>query len=63
MVSGFNTEIEPGVLLSFFLAEYTSILFIRLLFCVTFWVCDLDSLLFYIRVTFISYLFIWVRGT
>jgi NADH-ubiquinone oxidoreductase chain 1 len=45
------------------LAEYTSILFIRLLFCVIFLVPDLDSLLFYIRVTFISYLFIWVRGT
>jgi NADH-ubiquinone oxidoreductase chain 1 len=33
------------------------------LFCVIFLGCNLDSLLFYIRLTFISYLFIWVRGT
>jgi NADH:ubiquinone oxidoreductase subunit H len=46
-----------------FLAEYASILFMRLLFCVFFGGCNLDSLIFYIRVTFISYLFIWVRST
>ncbi|PNF19646.1 hypothetical protein B7P43_G18129 [Cryptotermes secundus] len=34
----------------------------RLLFCV-FLGCDLDSLFFYIRLSFLSYLFIWVRGT
>jgi NADH-ubiquinone oxidoreductase chain 1 len=34
-----------------------------LLFCVIFLGCNLNSLIFYIKVTFISYLFIWVRGT
>jgi hypothetical protein len=48
----------PEVLLKFFLAEYASILFMRLLFCIIFWGCNLDSLLFYIRLSFI-----WIRGT
>jgi hypothetical protein len=34
-----------------------------LLFCVILLGCDSRSLFFYIRVSFISYLFIWVRGT
>jgi hypothetical protein len=31
-----------------------------LLFCIIFFGCNLDSLLFYIRLSLISYLFIWV---
>jgi NADH-ubiquinone oxidoreductase chain 1 len=34
-----------------------------LLFCVIFLGCDLSSLFFYIKLSFVSYLFIWVRGT
>jgi NADH-ubiquinone oxidoreductase chain 1 len=63
LVSGFNVEYGAGGFALIFLAEYASILFIRLLFCVIFLGCDLDSLFFYVKLTFISYLFIWVRGT
>ena len=45
------------------MAEYASILFIRLLFCVIFLGSDLYSFMFYVKLTFVSFLFIWVRGT
>nr|AIY62152.1 NADH dehydrogenase subunit 1 [Glyptotermes sp. C TB-2014] len=63
LVSGFNIEYGAGGFALIFLAEYASILFMSLLFCVIFFGCDLNSLLFYISLSFISYLFIWVRGT
>jgi NADH-ubiquinone oxidoreductase chain 1 len=63
LVSGFNVEYGGGGFALIFLAEYARILFIRFLFCVLFLGCDLNSLFFYVKVTFISFLFIWVRGT
>nr|URX53279.1 NADH dehydrogenase subunit 1 [Calcaritermes sp.]URX53357.1 NADH dehydrogenase subunit 1 [Calcaritermes sp.] len=63
LVSGFNVEYGAGGFALIFLAEYASILFMSLLFCVIFLGCDLFSLFFYVKVSFISYLFIWVRGT
>nr|URX53175.1 NADH dehydrogenase subunit 1 [Incisitermes rhyzophorae] len=63
LVSGFNVEYGAGGFALIFLAEYASILFMSLLFCVIFLGCDLDSLFFYVKLSFISYLFIWVRGT
>ena len=46
-----------------FIAEYARILFISILFCVIFLGCDLFSIIFYLKLTFISFMFIWVRGT
>nr|URX52786.1 NADH dehydrogenase subunit 1 [Neotermes cf. insularis/malandensis] len=63
LVSGFNVEYGAGGFALIFLAEYASILFMSLLFCVIFLGCDLSSLFFYISLSFVSYLFIWVRGT
>nr|URX52967.1 NADH dehydrogenase subunit 1 [Glyptotermes sp. 7 AB-2022a] len=63
LVSGFNVEYGAGGFALIFLAEYASILFMSLLFCVIFLGCDMYSLLFYVKLSFISYLFIWVRGT
>nr|URX52954.1 NADH dehydrogenase subunit 1 [Glyptotermes sp. 6 AB-2022a]URX52993.1 NADH dehydrogenase subunit 1 [Glyptotermes sp. 6 AB-2022a]URX54525.1 NADH dehydrogenase subunit 1 [Glyptotermes sp. 6 AB-2022a] len=63
LVSGFNIEYGAGGFALIFLAEYASILFMSLIFCVIFFGCDLYSLLFYVKLSFISYLFIWVRGT
>nr|WHM51913.1 NADH dehydrogenase subunit 1 [Porotermes adamsoni] len=63
LVSGFNVEYGGGGFALIFLAEYASILFMSFLFCVLFLGCDLSSFFFYISVTFISFLFIWVRGT
>ena len=63
LVSGFNVEYRRGGFALIFLAEYASILFIRILFCVIFLGRDVFSLLFYVKLTFISFMFIWVRGT
>jgi NADH-ubiquinone oxidoreductase chain 1 len=63
LVSGFNVEYGGGGFALIFLAEYARILFIRLLFCIIFLGSDLYSLFFYFKLTFISFLFVWVRGT
>lgn len=63
LVSGFNVEYGSGGFALIFLAEYASILFIRLLFCIIFLGSDLYSFFFYVKLAFISFLFIWVRGT
>nr|QXI86641.1 NADH dehydrogenase subunit 1 [Koutabatermes spinifer] len=63
LVSGFNVEYGGGGFSLIFLAEYASILFMSLLFCVIFLGSDLYSFLFYISIVFVSFLFVWVRGT
>nr|AMP88125.1 NADH dehydrogenase subunit 1 [Wohlfahrtia magnifica] len=63
LVSGFNVEYSSGGFALIFLAEYASILFMSMLFCVMFLGSDLFSFFFFIKLTFISFLFIWVRGT
>nr|YP_009350376.1 NADH dehydrogenase subunit 1 [Prohamitermes mirabilis]AQP26900.1 NADH dehydrogenase subunit 1 [Prohamitermes mirabilis] len=63
LVSGFNVEYGGGGFALIFLAEYASILFMSLLFCIIFLGSDLYSFFFYISLAFISFLFIWVRGT
>nr|YP_010385073.1 NADH dehydrogenase subunit 1 [Hyphydrus ovatus]UPL65083.1 NADH dehydrogenase subunit 1 [Hyphydrus ovatus] len=63
LVSGFNVEYSSGGFALIFLSEYSSILFMSMLFCVLFLGSNLFSLLFYIELVFISFLFIWVRGT
>lgn len=63
LVSGFNVEYRSGGFALIFLAEYARILFMRILFCVIFLGCDIFSFIFYLKLTFISFIFIWVRGT
>nr|YP_009560911.1 NADH dehydrogenase subunit 1 [Hydrotaea chalcogaster]QAB45344.1 NADH dehydrogenase subunit 1 [Hydrotaea chalcogaster] len=63
LVSGFNVEYSSGGFALIFLAEYASILFMSMLFCVMFLGSDVFSLFFYVKLTFISFMFIWVRGT
>ena len=63
LVSGFNVEYRRGGFALIFLAEYARILFMRILFCVIFLGRDVFSLLFYVKLTFVSFIFIWVRGT
>nr|YP_010446984.1 NADH dehydrogenase subunit 1 [Loxocera lunata]UTM10349.1 NADH dehydrogenase subunit 1 [Loxocera lunata] len=63
LVSGFNVEYSSGGFALIFLAEYASILFMSMLFSLLFLGADIFSLLFYLKLTFISFLFIWVRGT
>nr|AWB98094.1 NADH dehydrogenase subunit 1 [Anopheles aff. konderi A PGF-2018]AWB98159.1 NADH dehydrogenase subunit 1 [Anopheles aff. konderi A PGF-2018] len=63
LVSGFNVEYSSGGFALIFLAEYSSILFMSMLFVVIFLGGDIYSLLFFFKLTFISFVFIWVRGT
>nr|YP_009351078.1 NADH dehydrogenase subunit 1 [Nasutitermes similis]APU93581.1 NADH dehydrogenase subunit 1 [Nasutitermes similis]AQP28490.1 NADH dehydrogenase subunit 1 [Nasutitermes similis] len=63
LVSGFNVEYGSGGFALIFLAEYASILFMSMLFCILFLGSDLYSFFFYVKLAFVSFLFIWVRGT
>lgn len=63
LVSGFNVEYRSGGFALIFLAEYARILFIRILFRIIFLGGNLISLIFYLKLGFISFLFIWVRGS
>nr|WJW73709.1 NADH dehydrogenase subunit 1 [Lindneromyia sp.] len=63
LVSGFNVEYSSGGFALIFLAEYASILFMSVLFSVIFLGGDVFSIFFYIKLSFISFLFIWARGT
>nr|QNV11681.1 NADH dehydrogenase subunit 1 [Chrysotus gramineus] len=63
LVSGFNVEYSSGGFALIFLAEYASILFMSMLFSVIFLGGNVFSIFFYLKLTFISFLFIWARGT
>nr|CCI88306.1 NADH dehydrogenase subunit 1 [Thaumetopoea pinivora] len=63
LVSGFNVEYSSGGFALIFLAEYSSILFMSLLFSLIYLGGYQLSFFFYFKLLFISFLFIWVRGT
>nr|UBU97815.1 NADH dehydrogenase subunit 1 [Teleogryllus occipitalis] len=63
LVSGFNIEYSSGGFALIFMAEYSSILFMSMLTVLIFFGGDLFSLLFYFMLVFMSFIFIWVRGT
>nr|QTZ18980.1 NADH dehydrogenase subunit 1 [Epicypta sp. WQY003] len=63
LVSGFNVEYSSGGFALIFLAEYSSILFMSMLFCLMFLGGDIYSFMFFIKLTLISFLFVWVRAT
>nr|AVN68224.1 NADH dehydrogenase subunit 1 [Paranauphoeta circumdata] len=63
LVSGFNVEYSSGGFALIFMAEYASILFMSMLFCVIFLGNDINTFFFYLKLSLISFLFIWVRGT
>nr|QZP41180.1 NADH dehydrogenase subunit 1 [Geoscapheus dilatatus] len=63
LVSGFNIEYSSGGFALIFLAEYSSILFMSMLMCILFLGGDLNTFFFFLKLSFISFMFIWVRGT
>nr|YP_006576003.1 NADH dehydrogenase subunit 1 [Tropisternus sp. BYU-CO166]ACZ58517.1 NADH dehydrogenase subunit 1 [Tropisternus sp. BYU-CO166] len=63
LVSGFNVEYSSGGFALIFLAEYASILFMSMMCCLLFLGGDFGSFFFFIKLTFMSFLWIWVRGT
>lgn len=62
LVSGFNTEYSGGGFALIFMAEYASILFLSGLVCVMF-LGGLGGVVFFIKLVFIRFCFVWVRGT
>nr|YP_010541382.1 NADH dehydrogenase subunit 1 [Abscondita chinensis]UYG18648.1 NADH dehydrogenase subunit 1 [Abscondita chinensis]UYG49090.1 NADH dehydrogenase subunit 1 [Abscondita chinensis]UYG49103.1 NADH dehydrogenase subunit 1 [Abscondita chinensis]UYG49116.1 NADH dehydrogenase subunit 1 [Abscondita chinensis]UYG49129.1 NADH dehydrogenase subunit 1 [Abscondita chinensis] len=63
LVSGFNVEYSGGGFALIFMAEYASILFMSMLFVFLFLSGSLTNLMFFFMVVFLSFMFIWVRGT
>nr|QIV24847.1 NADH dehydrogenase subunit 1 [Sceleocantha sp. 4 MJ-2019] len=63
LVSGFNVEYSSGSFAMIFLAEYASILFMSFICCMMFMGGDLISWFFFLKVGFMGFLWIWVRGT
>nr|YP_010704172.1 NADH dehydrogenase subunit 1 [Ptosima chinensis]WCO87665.1 NADH dehydrogenase subunit 1 [Ptosima chinensis] len=63
LVSGFNVEYSAGGFALIFLAEYANILFMSMLFALFFLGGDIFSLMFFMKLVFLSFIFIWVRGT
>ena len=63
LVSGFNTEYRAGGFALIFIAEYSRILFLRGLFAIIFLGRGIMSLTFYLKLVFVRFCFVWVRGT
>nr|UPL65752.1 NADH dehydrogenase subunit 1 [Notobitus elongatus] len=63
LVSGFNVEYSGGGFAFIFLSEYMNIIFMSMLTVMMFFGCDFDSILFYFKIVFIIFWFIWVRAT
>nr|AXS65760.1 NADH dehydrogenase subunit 1 [Tenebrionoidea sp. 21 KM-2017] len=63
LVSGFNVEYSSGGFAMIFLAEYASILFMSMICVLMFLGGDLNSFMFFIKLVFMSFFWIWVRGT
>nr|WKU83998.1 NADH dehydrogenase subunit 1 [Matsumyia nigrofacies] len=63
LVSGFNVEYSSGSFALIFLSEYASILFMSMLFSLIFLGGNVFNFMFFLKLMFISFVFIWVRGT
>nr|YP_009537804.1 NADH dehydrogenase subunit 1 [Parasarpa zulema]AYN60521.1 NADH dehydrogenase subunit 1 [Parasarpa zulema] len=63
LVSGFNIEYSSGGFALIFLAEYSMILFMSLMFVIIYMGGYELNLMFYFKLVFLSFFFIWVRGT
>nr|YP_009971837.1 NADH dehydrogenase subunit 1 [Epipedocera atra]QNH68724.1 NADH dehydrogenase subunit 1 [Epipedocera atra] len=63
LVSGFNVEYSSGSFAMIFLAEYSSILFMSMLFSLMFLGGNIISLFFFVKIGLVAFFWIWVRGT
>nr|UGK73268.1 NADH dehydrogenase subunit 1 [Roxasellana stellata] len=63
LVSGFNVEYGGGGFALLFISEYSSIIFLCLLTSIIFLGSNFNSLMFYIKLVLMCFLFIWVRST
>nr|YP_010714911.1 NADH dehydrogenase subunit 1 [Neohydnus jiuzhaigouensis]WDE20725.1 NADH dehydrogenase subunit 1 [Neohydnus jiuzhaigouensis] len=63
LVSGFNVEYSSAGFAMIFLAEYSSILFMSMICSMLFLGANYYSWMFFMKIVFFSFLWIWVRGT
>nr|ARH54844.1 NADH dehydrogenase subunit 1 [Tropiphorus elevatus] len=63
LVSGFNVEYSSGSFAMIFLSEYANILFMSMLCSMLFLGGNICSWLFYLKFVFMSFFWIWIRGT
>nr|YP_010363747.1 NADH dehydrogenase subunit 1 [Clinterocera nigra]UNZ13014.1 NADH dehydrogenase subunit 1 [Clinterocera nigra] len=63
LVSGFNVEYSSGGFALIFMAEYASILFMSMLCVMLFLGGNIFDFSFFIKIVFMSFVWIWVRGT
>nr|YP_010510806.1 NADH dehydrogenase subunit 1 [Dermestes dimidiatus]QXQ00385.1 NADH dehydrogenase subunit 1 [Dermestes dimidiatus] len=63
LVSGFNVEYSSGGFALIFLAEYSNILFMSMMSCLLFLGGNFFSFTFFLKLVFISFFWIWARGT
>nr|AFQ62346.1 NADH dehydrogenase subunit 1 [Teredus cylindricus] len=63
LVSGFNVEYSSGGFALIFLAEYSNILFMSMICSMIFLGGNINSFMFFLKIVFMSFLWIWVRGT
>nr|APX40862.1 NADH dehydrogenase subunit 1 [Longitarsus curtus] len=63
LVSGFNVEYSSGGFVMIFLAEYGNILFMSMLCVVLFLGSNLVSFIFFLKLVFVSFFWLWIRGT
>nr|QUB01581.1 NADH dehydrogenase subunit 1 [Venitus latreillei] len=63
LVSGFNTEYGSGGFALIFMAEYASIIFMSVLFAILFLGSNVLSVMFYLKMMSVIFIFVWVRGT
>nr|AND96301.1 NADH deshydrogenase subunit 1 [Onthophagus baolocensis] len=63
LVSGFNVEYSSSGFALIFLAEYSSILFMSMLCCLLFLGGNIFSIMFFLKLVFMAFFWVWVRGT
>nr|UPX88654.1 NADH dehydrogenase subunit 1 [Hydraena nigrita] len=63
LVSGFNVEYSGGGFALIFLAEYSNILFMSMFCCILFLGSNIFSFFFFLKLSFMSFFWVWVRGT
>nr|QLI42494.1 NADH dehydrogenase subunit 1 [Trogoderma variabile] len=63
LVSGFNVEYSSGGFALIFLAEYSNILFMSFISCLIFLGGDVGSWMFFFKLVFVSFFWLWARGT
>nr|ATL63089.1 NADH dehydrogenase subunit 1 [Cassida circumdata] len=63
LVSGFNIEYSSGGFALIFMSEYMNILFMSMIMSMFVLGGDFYNFIFYFKLTFFSFFWIWVRGT